>query len=102
MTSLEDETLVALARRFSLHTKKMLTIASREGPQSRGVLGANWARGKSLFDFGLKPNGEPQLQSNGRTLVERHYDAIRRWRLTESRWQVTALLYFRAVLHKMR
>ncbi len=51
MTSLEDETHEALARRFPYIQRKRLTPNSREWPQLRGVLGTNWARGKSLFRF---------------------------------------------------
>jgi hypothetical protein len=55
MTSLEDENRDALARRFSYMQRKRLTLNSRELPQLRGVLGTNWARGQSLFDFALNP-----------------------------------------------
>jgi hypothetical protein len=46
MTSLEDETLEALIRRFPYMQRKELTPNSREIPQLRAVLGTNWARDK--------------------------------------------------------
>jgi hypothetical protein len=68
MASLEGETEDALARRFPYRQRKRLAMASRELPPWRAVLGTNWARDKSLFDWALSA-AEAQLADCLRDLL---------------------------------